>query len=356
MSLATLPQLLDLLVAHEASDLHLVAGYSPTVRLHGHLRSVQGQPQMTPEDTLKFAHELMNERTRTIFETEKEVDFAYQHEGKARFRVNVYTQKGATSIAMRLIPMRIKTIDELNLPDICHDLIKTGMGLILVTGPTGTGKSSTLAAMIQEINSQRAEHILTIEDPIEFVYTPDKSIISQREIGEDTHGWENALRSAMREDPDIVLVGEMRDRETIASALTVAETGHLVFATLHTNSGPETIDRVIDVFPEHQQAQVRQQLASSLKAVLSQRLVPKASGDGRLAMMEVLRNTPAVANLIREGKTYQIESIMQTSGDVGMFTLESNLAQQINLGSISYEDALRYAIRPDELNRLLGKS
>lgn len=354
--IATLPQLLDLLVANEASDLHLVAGYPPMVRVHGHLRSVQGQPNLQASDVHDLALVMMNERTLKLFEENKEVDFAYQYEKKARFRVNVYTQQSTPAVAMRMIPLRIKSIDELGLPPMCHELIKTGMGLVLVTGPTGTGKSSSLAAMLQEINMQRSEHILTIEDPIEFVYTPDKSVISQREIGQDTHGWENALRSALREDPDIVLVGEMRDRETIASALTVAETGHLVFATLHTNSGPETIDRIIDVFPEHQQAQVRQQLSASLKAVLSQRLIPKVTNDGRVAVMEILLNTPAVANLIREGKTYQIESVMQTSGDIGMATLEANLVQYIHSGVISYEEALKHSIRPDELNRLLGKA
>jgi twitching motility protein PilT len=353
--LATLPQLLELLVANEASDLHLVSGYPPMVRIHGHLRGVQGQSNLQPSDVHDYALTLMNERLLKIFEERKEVDFAYQFETRARFRVNVYTQQGATAVALRMIPLRIKTIDELGLPPICHELIKTGMGLVLLTGPTGTGKSSSLAAMLQEINTQRAEHILTIEDPVEFVYTPDKAIISQREIGEDTLSWDNALRSALREDPDIVLVGEMRDRETIASALTVAETGHLVFATLHTNSGPETIDRIIDVFPEHQQAQVRQQLSSSLKAVLSQRLIPKVSGDGRVAVMEVMINTPAVANLIREGKTYQIESVMQTSADVGMSTLETNLVQFVQSGIISYDEALKHSIRPNELNRLMGR-
>lgn len=352
---ATLPQLLELLISHEGSDLHLVAGHPPSVRIDGHLRNVQGLANLQPSETHDIALTILNDRLLKIFEEKKEVDFAYQYQDKARFRVNVYVQQSTTAVAMRLIPMRIKTIDELGLPPICHDLTQTGMGLVLVTGPTGTGKTSSLAAMLQEINMTRAEHILTIEDPIEFVYTPAKSIISQRQLGEDTYSWDNALRSALREDPDIVLIGEMRDRETIASALTVAETGHLVFATLHTNSGPETIDRIIDVFPEHQQGQVRQQLSTSLKAVLSQRLIPRSTGAGRAAVMEVLINTPAVANLIREGKTYQIENVMQTSGDAGMMTLETNLAQFINSGIISYEDAKRRAIRPDDLDRLLGR-
>lgn len=353
---ATLPQLLDLLVTHQGSDIHLLAGYSPMLRIHGHLRAVQGQSTLQAADSHDYAYSLMTERAVKIFEEKKEVDFAYQFGDKGRFRVNVYTQQGTVAVAMRLIPPRIRTIDELGLPPICHQVIQTNMGLVLVTGPTGMGKSSTLAAMIQEINATRAENIITIEDPIEFLYKPEKSIISQRELGEDTLSWDNALRSTLREDPDIVLIGELRDRETISSALTVAETGHLVFATLHTNSGPETIDRIIDVFPEHQQAQVRQQLSASLRAVLSQRLVPNIEGDGRVAVMEVLLNNPAVANLIREGKTYQIDSVMQTSGDAGMMTLEAHMVQFVNSGLLSYEEAKKQAIRPDELDRLLGKT
>lgn len=352
---ATLVQMLDLLVAHEASDLHLIPGHPATVRLHGKLLPIQGELPLTPADSHTLALQLMDERLQKLFEERKEVDFAYQFGEKARFRVNVYTQRGGTAASLRLIPMKIKTIEELGLPPILHDQTKHGMGLVLVTGPTGTGKSSTLAALLEEINQTRAEHILTVEDPIEFMYKPVKSIISQREVGGDTHGWQEALRSALREDPDIVLVGEMRDLETISAALTVAETGHLVYATLHTNSGPETIDRIIDVFPEHQQGQVRQQLSSSLRAVVSQRLIPKTTGDGRVAALEILLNTPAVENLIREGKTFQIDNVMQTSAESGMMTMESSLVKLLNSGVIDYEAARKASIRPGELNRLLGK-
>lgn len=350
----TLVQLLELMVQHEASDLHIIAGHPPTVRLHGQLVPVQGESDLGPEQAYDLIKPLMTDYHQQVFEENKEVDFAYQYGEKGRFRVNVYTQRNTTAASLRLIPLRIKSIDELSLPQVVHSFTQYNMGLVLVTGPTGTGKSSTLAAIMEHINQSRAEHILTVEDPVEFIYTPAKSIISQREIGQDTHAWTNALRSAMREDPDIVLVGEMRDLETIQAALTVAETGHLVFATLHTNSGPETIDRIIDVFPEHQQSQVRQQLSSSLKAVASQRLLRTTSGDGRVAAMEILMNTNAVSNLIREGKTFQLDSVMQTSSESGMMTMESHLVQLLNAGTITMEEAKRHAIRPAELERLLG--
>lgn len=351
---ATLVQMMDLLVAHEASDLHLVAGHPPTVRIHGKLLAIEGEQPLFPEFILDVVRQITSDDQFAAFEKNKELDFSYQYGDKARFRVNIYTAKKAPSVAMRLIPMRIKTIDELSLPRICHEMAEAHSGLVLVTGPTGTGKSSTLAAIIQEINQSRSEHILTIEDPIEFVYSPARSVISQREVGEDTIGWGQALRSALREDPDIVLVGEMRDLETIQAALTVAETGHLVFATLHTNSGPETVDRIIDVFPEHQQPQVRQQVASVLRAVLSQRLLPNPQGNGRIAAMEVLVNTSAVENLIREGKTFQLDNVMQTSSESGMMMLETHLVQLIGAGVITYEEARKQAIRPNELERLMG--
>ncbi len=351
---ATLVQMMEMLIQYEASDLHLVAGHRPHVRIHGQLLPVNGESALSAAAAYDLIKPLMNETQFQVFEEKKEVDFSYQYADKARFRVNVYTQRGSIAAALRLIPIRIKSIDELGLPPIIHDMTNFGAGLVLVTGPTGTGKSSTLAAMIQKINESRSEHILTIEDPIEFVYEPEKSVISQREVHEDTLSWTNALRSALREDPDIVLVGEMRDLETIQSALTVAETGHLVFATLHTNSGPETVDRIIDVFPQHQQSQVRQQLAASLKAVVSQRLIPAVDGQSRIPALEILMNTSAVENLIREGKTFQIDNVMQTSGEAGMMTLEAHLVQLINGGKISYEEAKRRAIRPSELDRLMG--
>ncbi len=351
---ATLPQLLDLLVSQQASDLHLVAGNPPTVRVNGALLPVNGETMLDASQTNDFALQLFTPEQLKIFEKQKEIDFSYQWGDKARFRVNVYTQKGSTAVSLRLIPLRIKTIDELGLPDICHVLSKEGAGLVLVTGPTGTGKSSTLAAIIQEINATRAEHILTIEDPIEFIYTPQKSIISQREINQDTLGWTNALRSSLREDPNVLLVGEMRDLETIAAAITVAETGHLVFATLHTNSGPETVDRIIDVFPEFQQSQIRQQLASTLKAVLSQRLIVTSDGRSRIPALEVLINTPASANLIREGKTFQLDNVIQVSGGIGMTLLEAALAKLVNAGAITAQEARKHSIRPEEFDRLMG--
>jgi twitching motility protein PilT len=301
-----------------------------------------------------YAWQIIVEKQQPIFEQQLELDTSYQYKDQARFRVNVYTVKGATAISMRLIPMKIASVDDLRLPPFCHQVATMHSGFVLVTGPTGTGKSSTLAAIINEINQTRAEHILTIEDPIEFVYSPIQSIISQREVGHDVLSWTNALRTAMREDPDVVLVGEMRDLETIAAALTVAETGHLVFATLHTNSAPETIDRIIDVFPQGQQPQIRQQLASTLKAVLSQRLVPTADGKGRIAVMETLVSNTAVSNLIREAKTFQIDNVIQTSTEQGMMLLEKHLAQYVTAGVITYDEAIKYAIRPKELERSLG--
>jgi twitching motility protein PilT len=284
----------------------------------------------------------------------KEVDFSFQFGQYGRFRVNVYHQKGLMSAALRLIPTKIKTIEELKLPQICHEFAKMRQGLVLVTGPTGHGKSSTLAAIIEEINQQRAENILTIEDPIEFVYTPGKSIISQRELHADTHSWDIALRSALREDPDVVLVGEMRDFETIAATLTVAETGHLVFATLHTNSASQSIDRIIDVFPAAQQGQIRSQLALSLQAVLSQRLIPSQKG-GRVVATEIMLASTAVRNLIREGKAFQIDNVIQTSSEAGMISLESSLAEHVTSGALTIEKALEYTQRPDDLYKLTGQ-
>lgn len=351
---ATLAQMLELLIEREASDLHLIAGMPPTVRVNGVLYPIAGEAALAAAQSHDFALQLFTQEQLKKFEERKEIDFSYQYGDKARLRVNVYTQKGTTAVSMRLVPLKIRSIDELGLPQFCHTVAQEHAGLVLVTGPTGTGKSSTLAAIIEEINQTRADHILTIEDPIEFVYTPHKSIISQREISQDTLSWPNALRSALREDPNVVLVGEMRDLETISAAITVAETGHLVFATLHTNSGPETIDRIIDVFPEFQQAQIRQQLAATLKAVMSQRLIPSADGKRRVPALEVLINTPASANLIREGKTYQLDNVMQTSGGVGMAMLESNLVTLVNTGVITMEQARKNSIRPEELDRLMG--
>lgn len=344
-------QLLQIMVDRGGSDLHLVVGSPPCIRVHGELVPVEGTEMLLPDTAKALILSLLSDEQKNLFEINKELDFSYQFEEKGRFRVNAYTQKGSAAAALRLIPNLIRSVDELQLPQVFHDITKLRQGLILVTGPTGEGKSTSLAAMIQEINSTRAEHIITIEDPIEFAYVADKSIISQREIHHDTHSWEVALRSVLREDPDVVLVGEMRDFETISAAITIAETGHLVFATLHTNSASQTIDRIIDVFPEHQQAQIRQQLAGSLEAVFSQRLVPNNQGS-RVCAVEILIANPAIRNLIREGKTYQIDNVMQTSSESGMTTMEASLLRWANAGVISLDTARRYATRPAEFDRL----
>ena len=346
-------QLLQLTVDKKASDLHLVVGTLPTLRVDGDLVRVPGEQPLSPADSEKLLKAVLSSEQLERLMVNREIDFSLSFTGGSRFRVNAYYQKGSIAAAFRLIPLKIPTIDELKLTSICHDFTNLRQGLVLVTGPTGHGKSTTLASIINEINHKRAVHILTIEDPVEFTFQPDQSLISQREMREDTHSWEVALRSAMREDPDVVLVGEMRDHETIASALTVAETGHLVLATLHTNSAAQTIDRIVDVFPEEQQGQVRLQLSSVLEAVFSQRLV-KAVAGGRVAVYEILTASPAVRTAIRDGKTHQIDNIIQTSAEFGMMTLESTLATYVKQNIISFEVAKSYALRPEELSRLVG--
>jgi twitching motility protein PilT len=345
--------MLQMVIDRKGSDLHIVVGSPPSLRVDGALVAIEGSPILKREHAELLIHPLMTQEQKDYVVVNKEVDFGYQFKDQGRFRVNVYYELGSISAALRLIPTKIRTIDELQLPPVFHTFTQFRQGLVLLTGPTGEGKSTTLAAMIEEINQTRAEHVLTIEDPIEYVYQPQKSIISQREIHQDTHSWEIALRSALREDPDVVLVGEMRDYETIAAAITVAETGHLVLATLHTNSAAQTVDRIIDVFPEHQQAQVRQQLSMTLQAIISQRLVPMSAG-GRIAATEVLLANSAIRNLIREGKTYQIDSVMQTSSEQGMLLLETSLMQWVQRGAISMEVARQYALRPEEFDRISG--
>ena len=322
------------------------------LRIHGSLVVVANEPVVAAQKASEWVLAIMTPQQKDQLLTNREVDFSYALGNQARFRVNAYFEKGMAAAALRLIPAQIKTVEELRLPKVCHSLTKLKQGFVLVTGPTGCGKSSTLAAMIEEINASRAEHIVTIEDPIEFLYTPKKSIISQREMHQDTHAWTVALRSVLREDPNVVLVGEMRDFDTIAAAITVAETGHLVFATLHTNSAAQSVDRMIDVFPAHQQAQVRQQLASSLEGILAQRLVPSLRG-GRVPAVEVLLATAAVRNLIREGKAHQIDSVIQTSGELGMMTLEMSLGNLVKAGAVDLPVAQAYALRPQELTRLV---
>ncbi len=345
-------ELLQLTVDRKASDLHIVSGIPPTLRIDGELTPVPNEAVLTPEIINNYIKEILPSERLQRLTVNKELDFSLSFSEKARFRVNAYTTKGFFALAFRRIPLEIPEIDTLGLPKILHSFTRLRQGLILVTGPTGHGKSTTLAAMLNEINKTRASHIVTIEDPIEFIFRPQKSIISQREMGSDTHSWKVALRSVLREDPDVVLVGEMRDHETIASALTVAETGHLVFATLHTNSAAQTIDRIVDVFPEEQQGQVRLQLSNVLEAVFSMRLIPAIAG-GRIVGYEIMLGTSAIKTSIREGKSHQIESILQTSQEAGMNTLEVSLASFVRSGHITLEIAQSFSLRPEELNRLV---
>ncbi|MDO8576954.1 MAG: type IV pilus twitching motility protein PilT [Candidatus Daviesbacteria bacterium] len=345
-------QLLDLTIRRNASDLHLSVGFSPTLRIHGELIPVPGEPPTTPPQIESLIKPLLTEAQSNIFKESFELDFSFEFEGRARFRVNLYRQKGHPGAALRLIPYRIPLIEELGLPAVVNKLIGLKQGFILVTGPTGHGKSTTLASFINKINQTRAAHILTIEDPIEYVYPPGKSLIEQREMYADTKSWGNALRASLREDPDVVLIGEMRDLETIASAMTIAETGHLVFATLHTNSAAQSVDRVIDVFPEIQQPQIRLQMAATLEAIISLRLVPTIQ-PGRVLASEILFATPAVRNIIREGKSYLIDNTIETSAELGMQPLERSLVNLVKSGSISQDVAQRFALRPELLLKLL---
>lgn len=353
-----LQELLDLTIKNNASDLHLLPGISPALRIDGYLRFLSNYPVLSSQEVETMVFSILKPEQKEMLLNNKEIDFSFGFGGGTygtlgRFRTNVYYQRGAMSVAFRFLQPIIRTIEELKLPKICHNFSQLKQGFILVTGPTGHGKSTTIAAIINEINLGRADHILTIEDPIEYVYPAGKSIISQREMDIDTHSWSLALRSALREDPDVVLIGEMRDPETVASALTIAETGHLVFSTLHTNSAAQTIDRIIDSFPASQQPQIKTQLAATLKGVISQRLIPRIDG-GRVPAVEILMGTPAVASNIREGKTHLIDSIIQTSQDSGMITLESSLASLVLAGTISLETAKSYALRPEELLRMIG--
>ncbi len=350
-------ELLNLTVKNKASDLHLLVGIAPTIRLDGVLNPLSNYPPLTNEVLEAMIFSVISPHQKELLLANKELDFSFgfakdANGSEGRFRVNIYYQRGYISGAFRYLEPTIRTIEQLKLPKICNDFAKLKQGFVLVTGPTGHGKSTTLAAMINEVNINRSLHILTIEDPIEYVYPVGKSIVSQREMGQDSHSWNYALRSALREDPDVVLVGEMRDPETIAAAITIAETGHLVFSTLHTNSASQTIDRMIDSFPPSQQPQVRIQLASTLKGIISQRLLPQING-GRVPAAEVLIGNNAVATNIRDGKTHLIDSIIETSQDVGMISLESSLSSLVMTGTISLETAKSYATRPDDLLRMV---
>ena len=346
----------DLLVAmaeQGASDLHITAGVAPTLRVHGHLVALD-YPPLDVEQTKALAYSLITAEQRERFEANHELDFSYGVPGLSRYRINVYRQRGAVGVAIRSIPHQPKGFQELGLPiDICTSLIQRHKGLILVTGPTGHGKTTSMAAMIDRINRERDVHIVTVEDPLEYLYQHQKALVNQREVGNDTHSFPAALKYVLRQDPDVVLIGEMRDLETIQAALTIAETGHLTFATLHTNSCAQSIDRIIDVFPPHQQSQVRAQLALVLEAVFNQLLIPRRDGRGRALAMEIMMATPAIRNMIREEKVHQIYSAMQAGQKFGMQTMNQALANLYLRGQITRQEALSRSLMPEELLRLI---
>ncbi|OGK29349.1 type IV pili twitching motility protein PilT [Candidatus Roizmanbacteria bacterium RIFCSPLOWO2_01_FULL_42_14] len=353
METVKLEDLFQIAIEKNASDIHILPGYNPSVRINGELYPLRTYPVIDRDLSQKILLPILTDEQKGNFMANKEIDFGYQY-GDVRFRINMYHIKGAVAAAFRLITSNIRSIDALGLPEIMHSFTTMRQGFVLITGPTGEGKSTSLAAILQEINLNQSRHILTIEDPIEYVYPQGKSIISQRELGQDTHGWSIALKSALREDPDVVLVGEMRDYETIQAAMTIAETGHLVFSTLHTNSVPQTIDRIVDVFPPQQQNQVRIQLASTLRAVISQRLVPNVDNSGRIPGCEILISNAAVASTIREGKTHMIDNILETSSEQGMVTFERYLSTMYAQGKITKEVALNYAIRPEQIKKYIS--
>ena len=347
-------QLLEKVVSMHASDLHLSVGTSPVVRINTVLSVLTDIQPLAVEDVEYFLSQLLTQQQKDIFDVNKEIDFSIALSSTVRFRVNAFHQKGYPSAALRIIPIKVPTLEENNLPPIIGSLCELHQGLVIVTGPTGQGKSTTIASMLDRINNTRSEHIITVEDPIEYIFTNKQSFIEQREMYLDTHSWEVALRSILREDPNVVVVGEMRDFDTIAATITIAETGHLVFASLHTNSASQTIDRIIDSFPETQQGQVRLQLSQIIEAVISQRLIPSAR-LGMVPAIEIMLASTAVKNLIREGKTYQLDNIISTSSNLGMLTLESSIANLIENGSIEYADALRFSSKPDELRMLISR-
>ncbi len=345
-------ELLELVVEHNASDLHLAVGLPPILRIDGELKRTRYEVLSAPV-AQRMMYDILTDEQVQRFETDLELDCSYALGETARFRVNVFRDRGTVAGALRLIPRQIPTIKELGLPPVLEELARRVRGLLLVTGPTGSGKSTTLAAMLDQVNRERGEHIVTIEDPIEYLHEHNKSIINQREVGHDTHSFQNALRSALREDPDVLLVGEMRDLETIKLAITCAETGHLVMATLHTNNAAESVDRMIDVFPAQEQEQIRVQLSNNLLAILSQQLLPRAGEPGRIAVIEVMIATSAIRNLVRENKAHQVTSVIQTSGEVGMQTMDQALRDLYKQSLITYEVAMRRAQNPDELEKLI---
>src|SRR3989440_2480722 len=349
-------ELLGLVLDMGASDLHLTVGASPTFRVHGDLHALPQYSSMAPEPLRRMVYSILTQKQREKLEQDLELDFSYSLPGRARFRVNVYFQRESIGAAFRLIPFNIRSLDDLGLPGHIREFSRLPRGLILVTGPTGSGKSTTLAALIDVVNSERQVHIMTVEDPIEYLHQHKMAIVNQREVGTDTRSFAQALKHVLRQDPDVILVGEMRDLETISTAITAAETGHLVFATLHTQDAPQTIDRIIDVFPPHQQQQVRVQLSTTLQGVVTQQLIPTIDGQGRTVAAEVMVATPAIRNLIREAKVHQIYSSMQAGGRYGMQTMDMSLASHVKAGRITQQMAFERCHDPEELQRLVGSS
>ncbi len=351
-------QLDDLLLAtarQNASDLHLAVGRHPMLRIDGVLIPLQKEPMVTPEVVENLVSSLLTQEQKQELLEKRELDISYSFEDKARFRVNVFHQRGYLAAALRLIPSQIRTIEELRLPPILHDFTKLSQGFILIVGPAGHGKSTTLAALLDEVNHTRTDHIITIEDPVEYIFTQDKCIVSQREVKTDTLNFHKGLRSLLRQDPDVIMIGEMRDRESIATAMTAAETGHLVFSTLHTNSAAQTIDRIIDSFPSEQQGQISSQLAATLVGIVSERLIPRIEG-GRTPACEIMISNPAIRNLIREKKAYQIDLVIETSMQEGMMNLNRSLVDLVKNKEISLENAELHSLNPSELRILLERS
>ncbi|WP_461204499.1 type IV pilus twitching motility protein PilT [Clostridium sp. DL1XJH146] len=351
--MVSLNELLELTVDKGASDLHLTVGINPTLRVNGELVILEEIKKLSPRETETYSREILGEQYNSYLE-KGEVDTSYSIPRLGRFRVNVYKQRDSAAIAIRVVGLKVPTLTKLDMPSIIRELTEKRRGLVVVTGPTGSGKSTTLAAMINEINTTRANHIITLEDPIEFLHKHNKSIINQREIGRDSSSYGAALRAVLREDPDVILVGEMRDLETISIAITAAETGHLVLSTLHTIGAAKTIDRIVDVFPPYQQQQIRMQLGAVLQGIVSQQLIPMKNADGRVVALETMTTTPAIQNLIREGKTHQIQSSIQTGAKYGMKTMDSSLIELYKDGLISYDDALTYAMDVEMFKRLVS--
>jgi twitching motility protein PilT len=351
----SLRALLEEMIERDASDLHITAGERPKLRVDGDITNSKVEAILNPKDTLQLAYSILTEQQKKRFETEDELDFSFGIQNLARFRGNAFKQRGCVSLVIRQIPFQVKTFEQLQLPPIVAQLSERPRGLVLVTGPTGSGKSTTLAAMVDKINREWKGHIITVEDPIEFIHRHQQCIVNQREVGTDTKSFASALKYALREDPDVVLIGEMRDLETIQAGLTIAETGHLAFATLHTNSAAETINRIIDVFPSHQQSQVRAQLAFVLEGIVTQTLLPKAKGRGRVMACEILVATPAIRALIRDDKVHQIQSSMQAGKKHGMQTLNDSLYQLYMAREVAMEECLRVSSEPNEFLRMIGE-